>query len=77
MLRMILPKETRFEFLPQWDINLIVNHINTTPRECLNGKTPYNMAFETLGEDTLKAFQLRPIEHDKVDLTPRLVRYNY
>lgn len=30
MLRMILPKGTSFsfEFLTQWDVNLIVNHIN-------------------------------------------------
>lgn len=31
MLRMILPKGTSFEFLTQWDVNLIVNHINSTP----------------------------------------------
>lgn len=23
------------------DVNLIVNHINSTPRESLNGQTPY------------------------------------
>jgi IS30 family transposase len=33
MLRMILPKKTNFEFLTQWDVNLIVSHINSTPRE--------------------------------------------
>ena len=27
MLRMILPKKTNFEFLTQWDVNLIVSHI--------------------------------------------------
>lgn len=51
MLRMILPKGTSFEFLTQWDVNLIVNHINSTPRESLDGKTPYDAALETLGED--------------------------
>ena len=34
MLRMVLPK-TSFEFLTQWDVNLIVNHINSTPRKVL------------------------------------------
>lgn len=29
MLWMILPKETNFEFLTQWDVNLIVSHINS------------------------------------------------
>ena len=70
---MVLPKGTSFEFLTQWDVNLIVNHINSTPREILCGRTPYEVALETLGEDILKAFQLKPIEPDKVNLTPKLI----
>lgn len=76
MLRMVLPKGTSFEFLTQWDLNLIVNHINSTPRESLGGKTPYEAALETLGEDILKAFQLKPIAPDEVNLTPKLIRFN-
>ncbi|MFR5466388.1 MAG: transposase [Agathobacter rectalis] len=77
MLRMVLPKGTSFEFLTQWDVNIIVNHINSTPREILSGRTPYEVALETLGEDILKAFQLKPIEPDKVNLTPKLIRFNH
>lgn len=77
MLRMILPKGTCFEFLTQWDVNLIVNHINSTPRESLGGRTSYEIALETLDEEILKAFQLRPIEPDQVNLTPKLIRYNH
>lgn len=76
MLRMILPKGTSFEFLTQWDVNLIVNHINSTPRESLGGRTPYSAALESFGEEIMKAFQLRPIDPDKVNLTPKLIRYN-
>ena len=76
MLRMVLPKGTDFEFLTQWDINLIVNHINSTPRESLDGQTPYDMALERFGEDIMKKLQLRPIEPDEVNLTPKLIRYN-
>lgn len=76
MLRMILPKGTSFEFLTQWDVNLIVNHINSTPREILGGRTPYDMALETFGEEVMKAFQLRPIAPDEVNLTPKLIRFN-
>jgi IS30 family transposase len=76
MLRMILPKKTSFEFLTQWDVNLIVNHINSTPRKSLDGKTPYEAARESLGEEVLKKFQLRPIPPDEVNLTPKLIRYN-
>ena len=57
MLRMILPKRTTFEFLTQWDVNLITSHINSTPRESLKGRTPYDVALEAFGEDVLKAFQ--------------------
>ncbi|XCP86161.1 hypothetical protein ABXS75_04950 [Roseburia hominis] len=77
MLRMVLPKGTSFEFLTQWDINLIVNHINSTPREILGGKTPYSMALETLGKETLKTLQLRPIDPDQVNLTPKLIRHKH
>ena len=73
LLRMVLPKGTSFEFLTQWDVNLIVNHINSTPRESLDGKTPYDAALETLGEDVLKAFQLKPISPDEVNLTPNIM----
>ena len=76
MLRMVLPKGTSFEFLTQWDVNRIVDHINSTPRESLNGKTPYELALESFGEDTLKALQLRRIAPDEVNLTPKLIRYN-
>lgn len=77
MLRMVLPKGTSFEFLTQWDVNLIVNHINSTPRESLGGKTPYSVALETMGKDVLNAFQLKPIAPDKVNLTPKLIRFNH
>lgn len=77
MLRMVLPKGTSFEFLTQWDVNLIVNHINSTPRESLGGRTPYETALSNFGEDTLKALQLKRIDPDKVILTPKLIRYNH
>ena len=77
MLRMVLPKGTSFEFLTQWDLNLIVSHINSTPREILGGKTPYEVALESMGEDVLNAFQLRPIAPDEVNLTPKLIRFNH
>ena len=76
MLRMVLPKGTSSEFLTQWDVNLIVNHINSTPRKSLGGKTPYTAALETYGESVLKTLQLRPIAPDEVNLTPKLIKYN-
>lgn len=77
MLRMVLPIGTSFEFLTQQDVNLITSHINSTLRESLGGRTPYNVALETMGEDVLNAFQLRPIAPDEVNLTPKLIRFNH
>ncbi len=75
ILRMVLPKGTSFEFLTQWDVNLLVNHINSTPRESLGA--PYNVALETMGENVLNTFQLRPIAPDEVNLTPKLIRFSH
>ena len=77
MLRMVLPKKTSFEYLTQWDLRSIVDHINSTPREILGGRTPYDVAFENYGPDILKALQLRPIPPDEVNLTPKLIRFNH
>ena len=38
LLRMVLPKGTCFEFLTQWDVNLIVNHINLLPGKSWAGE---------------------------------------
>ena len=72
----ILPKGTSFEFLTQWDVNLIVNHINSTPRKSLNGSTPYDVSAEVYGEEVLKKPQLRRIDPDEVKLSPKLIRNN-
>lgn len=74
MLRNVLPKGSSFEYLTQWDVNLIVNHINSTPRASLNGRTPYEAALERFGVDVLKELQLRPIDPDDVNLTPKLIK---
>ena len=76
LLRMVLPKGTSFEFLTQWDVNLIVNHINSTPRKSLNGSTPYDVSAEAYGEEVLKKLQLRRIDPDEVKLSPKLIRNN-
>ena len=76
LLRMVLPKGTSFEFLTQWDVNLIVNHINSTPRKSLNGSTPYDVSAEVYGEEVLKKLQLRRIDPDEVKLSPKLIRNN-
>lgn len=77
MLRNVLPKGSDFSYLTQWDVNLIVNHMNSTPRESLGGRIPYNVALETYGEDVLKDLQLKPIDADSVTLKPELIRLKH
>lgn len=74
MLRCVLPKGTSFEYLTQWDVKLIVDHVNSTPRMSLGGRTPYQAALEAFGPDVLKALQLRPVDPDEVNLTPKLIK---
>lgn len=38
MLRMVLSKETSFKFLTRRDLNLIMSHINSTPRKVRVGE---------------------------------------
>lgn len=73
-LREILPKGTSFEYLTQWDVNMIVNHINSVPRQSLNGSTPYQVALQSLGTEILVPLKLKPIAPDEVNLTPNLIR---
>ena len=73
-LREILPKGTSFEHLTQWDLNLIVNNINSVPRQSLLGLTPYQTAKENFDMDVLLALQLKPIDPDKINLTPELIK---
>lgn len=74
---MVLPKGTSFEHLTQWDVNLTANHISSTPRKTLDGKTAYDVALESFGENTLKVLQLKLISPDEVNLTPKLIRFNH
>lgn len=71
-IRRILPKGTSFDNLTQEDIDLMMNHINSSPREELNGHTPYELACIIIGEDIIKNFSL-PIERNKVILKPELL----
>lgn len=73
-LREILPKGTSFENLTQWDLNLIVNNINSVPRQSLLGLTQYQTAKENFDMDVLLALQLKSIDPDKINLTPELIK---
>ena len=74
LLRMILPKGTVFTHLTQWDVRKCTDHINSYPRQRLQGRTPYQLSLETFGPEILRALQLRPVAPDDVTLTPKLLK---
>ena len=74
MLRMILPKKTVFTDLNQWKVKKIVDNINSTPREKLGGRTPYEAALLKYDYQILNKLKLKPIiNKDEVILTPHLI----
>lgn len=73
-IRKICPKGTSFDVYTQYDINRMMSHINSAPRESLGGMTPYALAKLMLPESLLKALNIREVAPDKVCLTPELLK---
>ncbi|MCR4674585.1 MAG: IS30 family transposase, partial [Lachnospiraceae bacterium] len=72
-IRMILPKGHSFDNLSQYDATRIANHINSYPREALNGNTPYSLAKMLIGKDFLEKMNCKKIPADLVTLRPSLL----
>lgn len=72
LIRRILPKGSSFDNLTQEDIDLIMNHINSTPREELNGNTPFELASILVGVDIIYQVS-KPIPRNDVILKPELL----
>jgi hypothetical protein len=55
------------------DITLMTDHINSTVRASLNGRTPFELAQLLLDLKLLELLHLQMIESDKIILTPKLL----
>lgn len=73
-LRYIMPKGTSFDAMTQEDITLCINHINSTARGSLNGRTPFELASLLLDKKLFGLLHLEPVEPDKVLLKPALLK---
>lgn len=73
-IRKICPKGTSFDAYTQYDINRMMSHINSAPRESLGGMTPYALAKMMLSESLLEALGLWEVAPDAVCLTPELMK---
>lgn len=73
-IRYLIPKGKSLDSYTQDDITRMINHINSTARNSLNGRTPFELASLLLDRFVLETLGLKRIEHDEVCLKPSLLR---
>jgi len=73
-IRYVLPRGKSFNPYTQDDITLLANHINSTRREMLNGRTPYEVAQGDAFQRLKDALALHQIPADEVLLKPALLK---
>ena len=73
-IRHILPKGSSFDNLTQEDCNIIMSHINSTPRKSLKNKTPYQAIHTIFSQKELFDLGVRKINPDKVNLTKKVIK---
>ena len=73
-IRYVLPRGKSFSPYTQDDIVLLLNHINSTKRGKLDGRTPFELADSSAFQALKEALGLKLIPADEVNLTPRLLK---
>lgn len=73
-IRKICPKGTSFDHMTQRDVNLMMSHINSSPRHSLCGVTPFSLAKTMLPPELMDFFGQTEIAPDDVILTPDLLK---
>ena len=77
-IRYVIPRGKSFDPYTQEDITLLMNHINSTRRPSLGGKSPYEMIAED--DEDMKALfaflKMDLIPSDEVHLMPDLLKLN-
>lgn len=73
-IRYVLPKGSSFDELTQEKVDILMSNINSTSRDTLNGKIPYDATLLILDEEILKKLGVMRIEADEVNLSPNLLK---
>lgn len=73
-IRYVLPKGVSFDNLNQKDVDLIFSHINSTPRNSLGFKTPFELFKTAFGIEVLRILNTNEINKDDVHLKPELIK---
>lgn len=76
-IRYVIPKGIAMDDYTQQDITKLINHINSTARDSLNGHTPYELAKILLHKDVLKKLNLIEIPAHEIQLKPSLLKKNH
>jgi transposase, IS30 family len=71
-IRRFIEQGTELDNYSNEDILLMMNHINNTKREKLNGDTPYNLMKEKIGEENTKKLGFYFIPPKDIILKPSL-----
>lgn len=72
-LRKIVPKGTSFAKLTAEDVTLVLNHVNSEPRESLGNKTPFQLFTGKNEKKLLDLLNLHAVPPDEVMLSPKLL----
>jgi IS30 family transposase len=73
-IRYVLPKGSSFDELTQEKMNILMSNINSTSRDTLNGKTPYEATLLIMNEEELETLGITKILADEVNLSPKLLK---
>lgn len=71
-IRRFIEQGTNLDKYSDGDIMLMMNHINNTRREKLNGDTPFNLMKEKIGEENIKKLGFYFIPSQDIILKPSL-----
>jgi len=74
-IRYVVPKGNSFDGYIQKDITLMMNHINSTARDSLNGCTPYQLSRLLFDSSFHEKLSIQEIAHDDVILKPALLKH--
>ena len=75
-IRRFIEKGTDIDNYSDEDILLMMNHINNTKREKLNGKTPYELMVDKFGIEVIKKLGFYFIAPNDIILKPNLFKSN-
>ena len=73
-IRYVLPKGSSFNDLTQEKVNILMSNINSTSRDILNGKTPYEAELLMLDECIIGKLGVVKINPDEVNLSLNLLK---